>query len=203
MYDAAKLPASTNALTFAVTSDLVEPVSLEQAKKHLNLQGVIDDNDDMIQSIITAAREMAEGKLNRTLVQRQLEVASSSWASIPLRKPPFVQVDSVSYIDAEGFEQTLEPESISVSTRTEPARVSLSPAFRQYAPQLAHQEEAVIVRYTAGYAPGEVPAPIIQWMLLAIGAIYENREAVTAGVQTYALPEDYMRWFLQPYMVYE
>lgn len=180
-----------------------EPVSLEEAKKHLRLEGVLDDEDDLIQSMITAAREMAEGKLNRTLVRRQLEVASFEWGAIALRKPPFVQVDSVSYFDANGNEQTLDADQITVTTRSEPARVALSPAFRQYAPQLGHQEEAVIVRYTAGYAPGEVPQMICAWIKLVIGALYQNRESFVTGVSVNMIPEEFNKWLLQPYMVYE
>lgn len=180
-----------------------EPISLEQAKIHLNLQGVIDDNDAMIQGLIVAARQMAEGRTNRTITQRVREQAFSNWYSMRLLKPPFVQVESVSYFDAEGNEQTLDSSSYTVSTRREPASIALTGAARYSAPSLAAQDEAVIVRYTAGYPVGEVPAPIVQWMLLQIGSMYEHRESVIAGVSVTTLPEMYERMFLQTYMVYE
>src|SRR6185503_12643237 len=107
----------------------------------------------------------------------------------------------VSYFDADGQSFDVDASDLSVSSIREPATVSLRYGFS--APQLARQDEAIIVRYTAGYAPGQVPRMIVQWMLLAIGAMYENREAVVAGVSVATLPDDYMKWFLQPYMVYE
>jgi len=193
-----------NLVALAVDSEgneIVEPITLDEAKEHLNLKGVIDDNDAMILSMITAAREMAEGKLNRTLVRRVREVAAPTWGKIALHKPPFVQLESVSYFDADGQSFDVDASDLSVSSIREPATVSLRYGFS--APQLARQDEAIIVRYTAGYAPGQVPRMIVQWMLLAIGAMYENREAVVAGVSVATLPDDYMKWFLQPYMVYE
>lgn len=181
--------------------DLVEPITLEEAKHHLNV--VYDDDDAYISSLIIAARRVAEGKLNRTIVQRVLDVAFSSWGRMVLPKPPFVQIESVSYFDADGNEQTLEPDQITVTTRREPACLTLSPLFRPNAPTLANQDEAIIVRYTAGYPVGEVPQDIIHWMKLQIGSMYEHRESVIAGVSVAPLPEMYERLFLQPYMVYE
>lgn len=182
-------------------NEIAEPISLEQAKAHLRV--VFDDEDDYISALILAARQMAEGRTNRTITQRIREQAFSSWCTMKLLKPPFVQVESISYIDADGNEQSLSEDDYTVSTRREPAIVALTIAARSNAPSLASQDEAVIVRYTAGYPVGEVPAPIVQWMLLQIGSMYEHRESVIAGVSVAPLPEMYERMFLQPYMVYE
>lgn len=204
MIDATKLPSSqTLQTTFAVSAANIsdEPITLDEAKRHLRLEGVIDDEDDLISSMITAAREMAEGKLNRTLVRRVREVAACSWGTITMRKPPFVQLESVSYFDADGQSFDVDAADLSVSSIREPATVSLRYGFS--APQLARQDEAIIVRYTAGYAPGEVPRMIVQWMLLVIGALYAHRESFVAGVSVTMIPEEFNKWLLQPYMVYE
>lgn len=193
--------AEDSLISLAEESIAIEPITLEQAKAHLRV--VFDDEDDYISALIVAARQMAEGRTNRTITQRIREQAFSSWCTMKLLKPPFVQVESVSYFDAGGNEQTLDYDSYTVSTRREPASVVLSVSARVNPPSLAHQDEAVIVRYTAGYPVGEVPAPIVQWMLLQIGSMYEHRESVIAGVSVTTLPEMYERMFLQPYMVYE
>lgn len=182
-------------------NEIIEPVTLQQAKDHLRV--VFDDEDDYISSLIVAARQMAEGRTNRTITQRIREQAFSRWCAMKLLKPPFVSVESVSYFDVDGVEQVLSPDSYTVSTRREPASVYLSGDAGSSAQSIASLEEAVIVRYTAGYPVGEVPAPIVQWMLLQIGSMYEHRESVIAGVSVTPLPEMYERLFLQPYMVYE
>lgn len=203
MIDATKLLDQKPMARMAVAEvqDPVEPITLDEAKAHLRV--VFDDEDDYIASLIVAARQMAEGKLNRTITQRVREQAFCGWGRMPLLKPPFVQIESVSYIDADGNEQTLEASDITVTTRSEPAAVALAPALRNSPPPLSNIDEAVIVRYTAGYAPGEVPRPIVQWMLLVIGSLYENRETIVAGVSVTSIPEDFVKWLLQPYMVYE
>lgn len=195
-YGEIDLPVTTSAF-----ETLVEPITLEEAKKHLKLEGVLDDEDDQIMSMIVAAREMAEGKLNRTITQRIREQAFSGWGDMPLRKPPFVQIESVSYYDQDGVENSIEPSDLSVSTRSEPARVSLRYGFQP--PALAHQSEAVIVRYLAGYEPGNVPRMIVAWMLLVIGALYAQRESIVVGVSAAMIPEEFNSWLLQPHMVYE
>lgn len=180
--------------------DIPEPITLEQAKQHLRV--VFSDEDDYIAGLIEAAREMAEDRTNRTIRRRRREVAFSSWdASMVLPKPPFVSLDSVDYIDRDGGLQNLAPEEYIVDTYTEPAQVEFTYGFA--APLLHARRRPIVVRYTAGYAPGKVPRPIIQWMLLAIGTMYEHRESIAAGVQLVALPDDFMQALIQPYVVYE
>lgn len=175
-----------------------EPITLQRAKDHLRV--VFDDENDYIQSLITAARVMAEGRLNRTLVQRQrVAVFSSLYGQLKLHAPPLVSIDDVTYIDTDGREQSLS--SYDEYIHFTPAAIALPAGIT--APQLRDRPDAVRVTYTAGYADGHVPASIQQWMLLVIGTLYENRETMAAGVQMYSMPEDFMSWMLQPYVVYE
>jgi uncharacterized phiE125 gp8 family phage protein len=176
---------------------VAEPITLQQAKDHLH--EVYDDNDDLILGLIVAARQMAEGKLNRTITQRTVEAGFSSWDSMVLRKPPVITIDSVVYIDEDGAEQTLQ--GFVLRNRGHVARVALPVGFT--APTLAKQDESIVVRYTAGYPPGEVPQPIIQWMKLQIGTMYLQREGIAVGVSVASVPEEVTHWMLHPYMVYE
>lgn len=205
----------------APTLQVVEPVTLERAKEHLRV--VVADDDAYISALITAARQMAEGRLNRTLVQRRRVAYFASWGNqyargwggrwhhlmdtpMTLLKPPVVSVDNVGYVDETGGELMLDP-----------ARYYLVPANDDDLPRVelqrdgdplpvlsVNRRDAVRVYYTAGYAPGEVPAAIIQWMLLAIGTMYASRESVVVGAAVVQmLPADFMQLLLQPYMVYE
>lgn len=178
----------------------VEPISLERAKDHLRV--IIDDDDAQIQQFIVAARRLAEGKLNRTIMQRELQATFDGWGCrMILRKPPFVEIVSVDYIDADSFVQAMPVDSYYVLNGSDPAEL----AFVASAPlpELAPRRGAITVRYLAGYPEGQVPEDIITWMLMQIGSMYNFRESVVAGVSVAPLPEMYERMFLQPYMVYE
>lgn len=179
-----------------------EPISLEEAKKHLKLQGVLDDEDDQIQRMIVAARRLAEGKTNRTITQREIVATFDGWGCrMRLAKPPFIEIRSVEYIDSNGDSQVMGIESYYVLDGKEPAEL----AFVNGAPlpALADRRDAIKVRYLAGYPEGEVPEDIKAWMLMQIGSLYAHRESVIAGVSVAPLPQMYEQMFLQPYMVYE
>lgn len=177
-----------------------EPITLEQAKAHLRV--VFSDEDDYISGLITAARQMAEGRLNRTLVQRQITARFAACdRRFYLTKPPIISVDAVTYLDADGVEQTVAPTGYRVQTSNELPRLFAVPGAEW--PGLLPDGGEFEVEYTAGYAPGEVPAPIVSWMLLVIGALYAHRENMTAGIKVEMIPENFTGYLLQPYMVYE
>lgn len=205
-YDATKLQPQTMLMksmeVSALAAPLVEPITLEEAKKHLRLEGVLDDEDAQIQMMIIAARRLAENKTNRTIVQREITASFDDWGcKMRLPKPPFVELLGVDYLDSDGVSQTMPVESYYVLQGSEPAEV----AFIGGAPlpALASRRGTITVRYLAGYPEGQVPEDLKSWMLLQIGSLYAHRESVIAGVSVAPLPEMYERMFLQPYMVYE
>lgn len=183
--------------------DVVEPVTLEEAKEHLRVH--IPDDDGYISSLIVAARTMAEGKLNRTIVQRRRAVRFSGWGvHMRFPKPPVISIDRVGYYDETGGELLLDPALYYLAGEYDEDGVPYV-AFRpgEPYPALDRRAEPITVYYTAGYAPGEVPASIVQWIKLAIGTMYNNRETVVNGVASNALGDDFARWLLQPHQVYE
>jgi uncharacterized phiE125 gp8 family phage protein len=199
----------------APTLDVAEPITLARAKDHLRVY--TPDEDDYISSLIVTAREMAEGRLNRTIVQRRRVAYFRDWGVQPvpgflyarngyplhLLKPPVISVDNVGYIDSSGAEVMLDALAFYMPpvTEDEMPRVELQSTL---VPVLtSNRRDAVRVYYTAGYPVGEVPKPIIQWMLLAIGTMYANRESEVVGATVAALPDGFMKWLLLPYEVYE
>lgn len=201
-YDATCLPGlhGQEQATAAYDGDdtgLVEPIDLASAKRHLRV--VITDDDDYIAALIIAARVTAEQRLNRTLVRRTMSASFSHWGDMVLPKPPLISVESVEYIDPDG--NTLSLQTYDVYRHTTPARVAVSAG--ETVPHTHGRPDAVTVHYTAGYPDGQVPAPIIQWMLLVIGTLYDHRATMAAGVQTYNIPDDFMQMLIWPYMVFE
>ncbi len=180
----------------------LEPITLQQAKDHLRV--VIPDEDDYILSLITAARQMAEGRLNRTLVLRtRRQVFDRDSTSYALRKPPVVSVDQVSALDQAGTATPVDETMFRVRQYGEDAPPEIEALSGATWPGLLRTGSLLAVDYLAGYPAGEVPSPIIAWMKLVIGALYEQRESMVVGVSVAMIPEEFNRWRLQPYMVYE
>lgn len=168
-----------------ITPPITEPISLEEAKLHLRVDG--NDEDVPIIELITAARQEAENQTWRALLTQTLELGLSCWPrKICLPHPPLISVTSVTYIDTAGVLQTLDPENYLVDDYSEPANIV--PAYGKCWPMIRHQPNAILVRYVAGYANvSSVPQAIKNWMLLRIGTLYRNRESVVTG-QISALP---------------
>lgn len=205
-YDATKLIDASAArvmLTTAQDAEVsLEPITLQQAKDHLRV--VIPDEDDYILSLITAARQMAEGRLNRTLVLRtRRQVFDRDSTSYTLRKPPVVSVDQVSVLDQAGVATSVDETMFRVRQYGDDAPLEIEALSGATWPGLLRTGSLLAVDYLAGYPVGEVPSPIIAWMKLVIGALYEQRESIVVGVSVDMIPEEFNRWLLQPYMVYE
>lgn len=181
-----------------ITGPSSEPVSLDEAKLHLRVDGTTEDA--LISSLIVAAREEVEHLTGRALMTQTLEAAFDCFTDkMRLPKPPLVSITSVKYIDDSGVEQTLDAANYYVDDHREPVRFVR--AFGVCWPSTRRQESAVKILYQAGYASaGAVPAGIKAWMLLRIGSLYANRESEAVGVTVAALP--YVDRLLDVYRVY-
>lgn len=183
-----------------------EPVSLTTAKLHLRVDHSADDA--LITTMIVAARQQAEHELQRALVTQTWERVLDSFldsagaeADIALGMPPVQSITSVKYIDPDGVEQTLGSTLYSLDADTEPGFVLRAEDTSW--PATLDTANAVRVRFACGYgAAAAVPAAIVQWMLLQIGAMYRNREAFAQGVSVSELPGRFTCALLDPYRFY-
>ncbi len=185
-----------------VTAPAAEPLSLAEAKLHLR----VDDNADdaLIGALITAARQHAEHDTRRALVTQTWKLALDAFpeAEVTLDHAPVSAVVSVVYTDTDGASQTLQASAYQLDAITEPCR--LVPAYGSSWPATRAQLNAVSITYTCGYgAPEAVPESIKRWMLLRIGALYENREEVLTGRAITLAPLPFVDALLAPYRLLE
>lgn len=168
-----------------VTAPTEEPVTLADAKAHLRLDGT--DEDSLVTSLITAARQWCEGYQNRAYVTQTWDLVLDAWprdsepdrVRIPL--PPLQSVASVKYMDADGVQATMPASDYLVDVASQPGRLVL--AYGKSWPTVTLQPAAGIeIRFTAGYgAATAVPETVKQAIKLLVGNWYENREAVLTG----------------------
>ena len=156
---------------------MTEPVTLEQAKLHLRVDG--EDEDTLITALIVAAREWVENYTGIVLVQRAVTQSFQCFASrLELNAWPIADAPtlSVGYTDTAGASQTVAGARLQSASR--PAR--LVPAFNAAWPSAS--AEPVTVTVTAGYAsPEDVPASLVAAILLIVGNLYASRESDVIG----------------------
>lgn len=180
----------------------VEPISLTEAKEHLYVPH--NSDDALIGAIIVAARGDAERRLGRALINQTWELALDAFpAEIELPYPPLMSVTSIKYLDTDGAEQVLDPVQYVVDADAAPGAVV--PAYGASWPSTRAQRNAVRARYVAGYGVDatSVPAPIKRWILLRIGALYENRESAVTGTTFQDAPRNFADVLLDSYRVLE
>jgi len=170
-----------------------EPITLTEAKAHLRVETDFTEDDTIIGTFISAARESCEARTGRQLVTATYALRLGGFPcgdSIELPKPPLVSVSSITYVDTDGTTQTLSTDVYEVDPYTTPGRVVLK--YAQVWPATRSQRNAVTITFVAGYEPTEedvstVPTLLRQGMLMRIAHWYENREE-TAPVNLLSVP---------------
>ena len=199
-----------------VTPPTEEPVSLLEAKLHLRVD--FDEDDMLIASLITAARQAAE-----TLTGRQFTTArwkqvldcfpGPSLMGVPagqaftlpghailLAKAPVQSVVSIDYLDMGSVNQIMPALTYTVDAACEPARIT--PVFGQIWPICLPQIGAVSVTFDAGYGTAsQVPEGIKSWIKLRVGSLYAHREEVAALSRGRIESLPFIDGLLDPYKV--
>lgn len=194
-----------------------EPVTLPEAKAHMN---VTDANDDAyIPLLIKAARRRLEHEMQRALItqtwrfqldhfpffhQRTFPVG---YSPIELPRPPLIDVTSLKYMDPADITgatliQLTKGTDFIIDVDSEPARIQ-SIGNRAW-PATLRQIGAVQIVYTAGYGPDAttVPEDIKMAIKQVVAHWYENRESVIADMRANAIeiPQTAM-WLIEPYII--
>ena len=178
-----------------ITPPAGEPVSLAQAKLHLRID--FNEDDELIQALISAARQAAETITNRQFITARWKLVMDSFPgpslmgvpagqpftlpghAILIQKTPVLSVVSIYYLDMTGAIQTMPSSNYTGDTSSEPARIT--PVFGQIWPICLPQIGAVSVTFDAGYGTAaQVPEGIKIWIKLRVGSLYAHREEVAA-----------------------
>lgn len=172
-------------------------IDVDYVKSKLRVEH--DEHDDMIESFIVAAIDYAEGPeglTGRALIDQTWDLYLDRFPvcgprrhypwrrddhiEIPL--PPLIEVVGVFYLDSTGAEQELDAALYVVDDASEPARIA--PAASQSWPQALCIENAVRIRFRAGYldqtvSPAEdaVPENIKNGLYLRVAADYGPLDA--------------------------
>lgn len=175
-----------------VTAPTSEPISLDNTKTHLRVTGT--DEDNLVESLIVAARQHAEKYLRRALISQTWDYYLDDFKEvILLQKSPVSSVTSIKYYDIDNAEQTLSSSYYEVDTVSEPARIVEAYGYT-YPDVYYDKPNAVTIRVVCGYGDeDDVPMQIKQGMYLYVNYLYDHRgdESVRPPRAIYDLWNDY------------
>jgi uncharacterized phiE125 gp8 family phage protein len=168
-----------------ITAPASDPVSLDEAKRHLLVDW--SDDDELIAALISAATLQAQVLCQRLFVTQTVELILDGWPCGGIRLPvaPVQASDgiiSIKYHDQNDVLQTWDPSQYVV--RQDGQTVCIFPKWSVIWPILSvtPAAEPVVVRFTAGQAALDVPANVKAAIKLLVGHLYANREAVVIAV---------------------
>jgi uncharacterized phiE125 gp8 family phage protein len=148
----------------------------------------VDEDDALINTLITAARMQIEQMASHRMVTQTLALSIDDFpdSGILYLEGPVQSVSSIQYYDLDGNLQTWDDELYQVDITANPARVM--PAYDEDWPDYLDDYNSIVVTYVAGCGnANEVPAILKQAIKLLVGYWYNQREAVSE-TQNYEVP---------------
>ncbi|MEL6364678.1 MAG: head-tail connector protein [Pseudomonadota bacterium] len=166
-----------------LTPPAVEPVSIDEAKRHLRLSS--NAEDAAIARLIAAARRVVEERTGRALVAQAarltLDAPPADVATFP--RAPVLSFDAVEVETEAGQWSAVDPGLYAVETG-EGARI----AATGFWPRPASPIAGVRIDASVGYGgAGAAPEELQQAVLLLTAHLYERREPADDG-RVYVLP---------------
>ena len=167
------------------TAPVAEPISLDEAKRHVRIDIDETDHDDYLQDLITVAREQVETITWRKLVTQTWYAYLQEWPRGKYIELPFGSlqtVTAVKYTDVDGDESTWDNTEYIVGTDYQKGRITLADGYT-WPSETLYPSNPIEVEFVCGYGLAvSVPAQIKHAMKMIISELFENRETSIIGV---------------------
>ncbi len=159
-----------------------ELITVDEAAEFMRAE-FSSSEESLIETLITAARQMCEDYLFRKIGVQTVELRDKGFPAnnAPISLPaPLISVTSIKYLDGNNVEQTLDSSEYVVSDSA-PGLITPVNSW----PETSDVGDSLRVVFVTGYSePGEspmqseaLPKTIKIAMLMQITDMYENREA--------------------------
>jgi len=170
-----------------------EPVTLEYLRdQHLRTPNE-NVEDERIERALKAATQQCEQYTQRALVPRTLAMILTRFPScrIVLEMPPLIEVVSITYVDENGDQQTLDPSVYHVVRKVGPKcrRSFIELVQGQSWPTTLAQSDAVAVTFRAGYVEDlnespevlNIPEDLLEGICMRAASYYAHRTDSIVG----------------------
>lgn len=167
-----------------ITDSTAEPVATSDIKRQVNLPTSFTGDDAWIADAITGVRKLFERRIpgGRAFINQTWDLTLDKFPkgddAIEFPYPPLASITSIAYYDASGSTASLASSDYQTRLPTEQPGW-IKPAVNKNWPSTQNREDAVTIRYVAGYgsAASNVPMPIRHAIKMQVAHLYENREA--------------------------
>lgn len=171
---------------------VTEPITLDEAKKHLRVEWA--EEDAQITGLIAVVREHAETIASRYFAQRTADIYLQEWPTgtdkIEIEAFPITGISALQYRTDASPWVTVSNSIYIVSAIGNPATIQPIDAWPTAE---LYPVDPIRIQCTIGYAT--CPKPVKQAMLLHLGTLFANRESVAVGtsavVQAAEVPHGY------------
>lgn len=169
-----------------------DPLSLGLVRdQHLRVTNG-GNEDGYIDHLINVSLRTAQRRTQRRILREtwKLHLSAFPWGRIELPYPPLIEVSSVTYLDDDGDEQTLDADEYIVTAPQGPeaGRGHIRLVDGGTWPTAATRQDAVRVTFRCGYVDTsvspevvDVPVELNHARLLVITDLYENRGSQNVG----------------------
>lgn len=184
-----------------------EPVLLAEAKVHL---GQVDNYyDDLIGSLIVAARERAETFTSRSLVDKTIIIMLDKLPEglcLKLPRGPIKAVSSVKYWDGTEM-KTLSAEKYTANIATDPGLL----CFSGYIDDFVEKVNSIHIEYTVGWGSRTIsgqsvvtpiPKAITNAILMMVRTMFDMREDMIKGTIVAKVPHN-AEYLMKDYRIFE
>lgn len=153
-----------------------EPVSLAEAKAQLRV--VNADDDQLIASLITAARRVVEARTGLCLIAQDWLCFRDAWPEdgvIELPVAPLRAVEEIGVFGEDDTKAVIDPAHYLVDAASRPPRVLLRSS--RIWPRPGRGVNGIGIRAEAGFgtSPQDVPQPLRQAILLLVAHFFAQR----------------------------
>ena len=176
---------------FRTVEPPVEPVTLNEAKAHLRVSHASED--DLIASLIRAARDEVEKATGTALIDQSWRMTLDRWprnAVATIARHPVKQILSVTAFGRDGAATLVDPGAYTLDALSRPARLHFDGR-----PAADRVMNGIEIDFSAGFgeAGTDVPDLLKRAILMLVAHWYEFRGAFDAGDQPVAYPPGYER----------
>jgi len=174
----------------ALTPPAAEPVSLSEAKEFLRLDQ--SDEDDLIVTLVTAARLMIEAACGRMLVDQTWRILLDRWPDdneIRLPLSPVSAIMAARVYDAAGMAQPVPAGALSLDAQADPPLIRIVGAV----PAIGRARSAIEIDIVAGYGAVATAVPaLLRQAVLRLAARWFEQRGDVVGRDAAALPTEIM-----------